>query len=467
MLAGIHGDNRRFWSEESFRRLALARPQLVKMLTCNDLSVFRRVRALLPETKLMTRLFWPGRPPAPQRFCDEMAPLMQEIAALGGDTFELLNEPNTPWEGFGPGGAAEFDDWALEAMVLLKRRLPVVRLLWPALCVNPEYNDEGWWQRCWRSMWAADGVAAHAYWQPDWAMFDRQWGLRFLRLKDICPRKPLWITEAGCTDRAVSKERRGELYPRYTRRLRTLGVEGVAFWLLSGTDEWEARENAFFDDGMARALGAVAAEGETPPAMKTLRVGNMDGVIDLRGRLSCGREYGWRALGDIRYLVVHHSGVAVDSAAEAVARYHTQVLGWPGIGYHFLVHQDGRCEYVGDVCTTRANVAGRNHEVAGVCLLGDFTRVPPGEPQLTAARRLLANLQFDAITPFQPTFEPNNAPYVPSQRRFANILLTKLFSGGVFMPGQHHFVEGGGGRFLKAGDRVTVGVDRHLDASVP
>jgi hypothetical protein len=86
-----------------------ARPQLVKMLTCNDLSVFRRVRALLPNAKVVTRLFWAGRPPEPQAFCAEMAPVMQEILALGGDTFELLNEPNTPWEGFGPDGAAEFD----------------------------------------------------------------------------------------------------------------------------------------------------------------------------------------------------------------------------------------------------------------------------------------------------------------------------------------------------------------------
>lgn len=98
--------------------------------------------------------------------------------------------------------------------------------------------------------------------------------------------------------------------------------------------------------------------------------------------------------GDIRYLVVHHSGVSLDSTAASIARYHSQTLGWPGIGYHYLVHQDGAIEYVGDILEVRYNVAGRNQEVIGVCLPGDFRGQPPGEAQVEAARTLLANLQF-------------------------------------------------------------------------
>lgn len=125
-----------------------------------------------------------------------------------------------------------------------------------------------------------------------------------------------------------------------------------------------------------------------------MRIGNLEGVIDLRGRLLERDGYARRGLGAIGYLVVHHSGVPQDSTAASIARYHGQVLGWPGIGYHYLVHQDGAIEYVGDILEVRYNVARRNHEVVGVCLPGDFTGQPPGQAQVEAARTLLANLQY-------------------------------------------------------------------------
>lgn len=131
-----------------------------------------------------------------------------------------------------------------------------------------------------------------------------------------------------------------------------------------------------------------------------MNIGNLAGIIDLRGTLPGNEAYAARPLSDLgpegplKYLVVHHTGVAGDSTAKAIARYHTAGLGWPGIGYHFLVHQDGSIVYVGDILSIRYNVARRNHEVLGVCLPGDFTHRPPGPAQLRSARVLLANLQF-------------------------------------------------------------------------
>ena len=128
--------------------------------------------------------------------------------------------------------------------------------------------------------------------------------------------------------------------------------------------------------------------------MHEIRIGNLDGVIDLRHDLVQWRQYPWRPLNQIKYLVVHHSAVAWDSTALAIHNYHRDVLGWPGIGYHFLVHQTGVIEYVGDVMQMRYNVANRNHEVVGVCLPGDFTNEPPSPPQLVSAHHILANLQW-------------------------------------------------------------------------
>ena len=121
---------------------------------------------------------------------------------------------------------------------------------------------------------------------------------------------------------------------------------------------------------------------------------------DLRGQLPenpDGRRYRNRELSDVRYLTVHHSAVDVDSTAIEVANYHIKHEGFPGIGYHFLIHWDGTIDYVGDILTMRYNVAGLNDKVVGVCLLGDFTGHWPTAAQLESARELLAWLK--AILP--------------------------------------------------------------------
>ncbi|MCL4534929.1 MAG: peptidoglycan recognition protein family protein [Bacteroidetes bacterium] len=114
---------------------------------------------------------------------------------------------------------------------------------------------------------------------------------------------------------------------------------------------------------------------------------------DLRGKLAGSEGYAVRLLSEVRYIVVHHSGVAGDATAMGIARWHVEHYGWPGIGYHFLVHEDGGIDYVGDLSTVRYNVAGRNREVVGICIPGDFTKQAPNELQLGATRNLVSVLR--------------------------------------------------------------------------
>jgi hypothetical protein len=126
-------------------------------------------------------------------------------------------------------------------------------------------------------------------------------------------------------------------------------------------------------------------------------------VEDLRERLPSAPDgpfgpFPARLLSDIRYLVVHHAaGPAQQTVAEVAAlhtRWRKRANGsaeppWAGIGYHFWITSDGHIQYVGDLATARANVAGRNREVVGFCLAGDFTAAPPPEPQLQALAQAL------------------------------------------------------------------------------
>ncbi|MCL5074211.1 MAG: peptidoglycan recognition protein family protein [Chloroflexi bacterium] len=127
--------------------------------------------------------------------------------------------------------------------------------------------------------------------------------------------------------------------------------------------------------------------------MQTVSIGAIV-VHDWRLQLPGNENYQYRSLSDITQIVIHHSAVDHDNTALEIADYHTRVLGWPGIGYHFLVHQDGVQEYVGDVLTIRYNVARRNQNIIGICLPGNFMAKPPGRVQLEAARDLIANLQY-------------------------------------------------------------------------
>jgi N-acetylmuramoyl-L-alanine amidase len=75
------------------------------------------------------------------------------------------------------------------------------------------------------------------------------------------------------------------------------------------------------------------------------------------------------------------------------------VEGFPGIGYHFVIHWDGRVEYVNDVDTVTWHVGPDNPTAVGVCLCGLFTQHGPTDLQLASAQSVVAwlnNLYPDA-----------------------------------------------------------------------
>lgn len=103
--------------------------------------------------------------------------------------------------------------------------------------------------------------------------------------------------------------------------------------------------------------------------------------------------YERRSALEVERIVIHHvGGVNRDYTAEEIARYHVRERGWPGIAYHFLVHPDGRVEYIGDIATVRYHVGRINRSSLGICLAGDFNAVPPSRRQLMRTRMLVRGL---------------------------------------------------------------------------
>lgn len=135
--------------------------------------------------------------------------------------------------------------------------------------------------------------------------------------------------------------------------------------------------------------------------MATFRLGNID-ITDLRNALPrhATLRYDSRPITAIKRLVIHHSASAASTTAEAMARYHIDHHGWPGIGYHFVVTTDGTIQYVNDHTLITYGVSGQNDDTVHICMVGDFTGITPPEAQLAATRKLIDNYRHAMGQPY-------------------------------------------------------------------
>jgi hypothetical protein len=89
--------------------------------------------------------------------------------------------------------------------------------------------------------------------------------------------------------------------------------------------------------------------------------------------------------------------------------------GWPGIGYHYFIYDDGRIEQTQALQTIAYHAGGANQSRIGICLAGDFTDQPPPDAQLQATGQLAAwlldelDLPLEAIQPHKG-FRPTECP---------------------------------------------------------
>lgn len=104
------------------------------------------------------------------------------------------------------------------------------------------------------------------------------------------------------------------------------------------------------------------------------------------------KRYIRRPIRQIRTIVVHHSATTSGSP-EAYARYHVNNLGWPGIGYHYVIQPDGQVYKTGAITGVRYHATVANGYGIGICLTGNFDLGPPKEAAWEALIELIRHLR--------------------------------------------------------------------------
>lgn len=143
-------------------------------------------------------------------------------------------------------------------------------------------------------------------------------------------------------------------------------------------------------------------------------IGNDLRAYDVRDVIPDVAAYPSRDAAQVQHITIHHDAVPFIGrtiAAElarirATHHWHTQVHGWPGIGYHFYAFPSGRVYYVGDWATVRFHAAGpddpatpavvsvHNERGIAIVLAGNFDARRPARKMLAAVGHAVANVQF-------------------------------------------------------------------------
>ena len=104
-------------------------------------------------------------------------------------------------------------------------------------------------------------------------------------------------------------------------------------------------------------------------------------------------------------IVIHHAGFPdgdKDSSAEEIHKFHQEVNGWAGIGYHYVIRKDGTIEQGRRPLAVGAHAYQHNKNSVGICVAGNFDLVKVPSVQLDSLKLLTAWLcQRYKLNPMQ------------------------------------------------------------------
>ncbi|WP_208560620.1 peptidoglycan recognition protein family protein [Marinilactibacillus kalidii] len=97
-------------------------------------------------------------------------------------------------------------------------------------------------------------------------------------------------------------------------------------------------------------------------------------------------------------IAIHHSLTKIGqsgSNALGYSRYHVNTLGWPGIGYSYVIEPDGTIKFCNPINWRTYHVGNSNNQAIGIVLSGDFRTDKVTEAQKVSLRLLVDRIKKD------------------------------------------------------------------------
>ena len=137
----------------------------------------------------------------------------------------------------------------------------------------------------------------------------------------------------------------------------------------------------------------LSSVGLVLPGVEGLRAEAMSDLAEpmIYRRLLLFTEYEPRPSTEM--IVIHHTGfpnVDKDSNIVDIHRFHQEVNGWAGAGYHYLIRKDGMIEQGRRPEMIGAHAYQHNKNSIGVCLAGNFDIGSPTKEQMASVKELVA-----------------------------------------------------------------------------
>ncbi|AXF54636.1 N-acetylmuramoyl-L-alanine amidase [Salicibibacter kimchii] len=93
-------------------------------------------------------------------------------------------------------------------------------------------------------------------------------------------------------------------------------------------------------------------------------------LVDVRGNMIRNGAYSKRSWSQITDIARHHS-VSTGNDGRDISGWHANDNGWPSIGYHFVILEDGTIEWTNSVNRIGYHVGNNNTPLIGVCSIGN------------------------------------------------------------------------------------------------
>lgn len=230
-----------------------------------------RARAINPDMLILVQLkpSQAGRLVSARSFARDVREGMGRFYKQGVRLFEVHDAPNLSVQGYGTywRSGAEFGQWFMDVVALLRGEFPEARFGWPGLSAGPttsgvRLDHRVFLESAGEAVALADWIGCHCHWQTEQEMGDDSRGRAYTLYRDEWPDRLLLITEFSNPSPDATTKTKAAQYAQYLREVGSRGDIGAAFgFVVSAASNYPFEHWRSEDGEMSPVVGAVGTVG--------------------------------------------------------------------------------------------------------------------------------------------------------------------------------------------------------------